>query len=140
MTEMLRVVATRNGYRRAGRAWSTAKTEVPADNFTDEELAALESDPNLAVARFPAAPPEASRPSGSGKRSTPAQTAATNPPPDTPDELAALESDPNQAAVSAPVAPPEAPRPSGSGKRSTAAQAAATSPPSEAPDAKASGL
>lgn len=45
----LRVSATRDGYRRAGRGWSRTPEIVPLVDFTDEQVQQLVSDPHLAV-------------------------------------------------------------------------------------------
>lgn len=44
----LRITAKRPGFRRAGRAWSGVTT-VPADHFSDEQIAALKAEPHLVV-------------------------------------------------------------------------------------------
>lgn len=46
----LRVAAKTEGFRRAGRAWSLAPTDVVASQFTPEQLAALRAEPMLVVA------------------------------------------------------------------------------------------
>ncbi|MGO4380369.1 HI1506-related protein [Pseudoduganella sp. RAF53_2] len=43
------VAAKTDGFRRAGRAWSTKPRAIPQVHFTDEELAALCNDPHLIV-------------------------------------------------------------------------------------------
>lgn len=45
----LRVSATRDGYRRAGRGWSRTPEFVPLADFSDEQVQQLVSDPHLAV-------------------------------------------------------------------------------------------
>ncbi|BBL70332.1 HI1506-related protein [Methylogaea oryzae] len=45
----LRVTAKREGFRRAGWNWSTAPIELPAANFSKEEIAALRAEPMLVV-------------------------------------------------------------------------------------------
>jgi hypothetical protein len=47
----LRVLAKRDGHRRAGRAWSTAPALVPVSDFSDAQLEQLEADPGLIVER-----------------------------------------------------------------------------------------
>jgi len=47
----LSVRATRDGFRRAGRAWPAEETTVPLKDFTDEQVAALEAEPLLTVKR-----------------------------------------------------------------------------------------
>lgn len=46
----LRVTASTEGFRRAGRAWSKAPTEVPASEFTKAQIAALKAETMLMVA------------------------------------------------------------------------------------------
>lgn len=46
---VVRVVAKRDGYRRAGRAWTVAPTELPVEALSVEQLAGLQADPNLKV-------------------------------------------------------------------------------------------
>ena len=43
------ISAVRDGFRRGGRAWSREAVVVAADELTDEQLAALEADPNITV-------------------------------------------------------------------------------------------
>lgn len=50
----LRIRAQRDGYRRAGRAWSRSAVELPADELTAQQLAALEADPRITVERLDA--------------------------------------------------------------------------------------
>lgn len=45
----LQVRALSNGFRRAGRAWSTQDETVSVDEFTDEQVAQLLADPMLVV-------------------------------------------------------------------------------------------
>ena len=45
----LRVVAARDGFRRAGRAWSKDATDVALANLTKDQIAQLKSEPLLAV-------------------------------------------------------------------------------------------
>ena len=45
---MLRVTAKRDGFRRAGRAWS-GTTEVPVSELTEDQVAALKAEPMLVV-------------------------------------------------------------------------------------------
>lgn len=45
----LRVSAKVAGFRRAGRAWGTVPEDVPAAEFTREQIAQLKSDPSLTV-------------------------------------------------------------------------------------------
>jgi len=44
---MIRVRATHDGYRRAGRAWSRTPTEV--GDLTKEQIEVLKSDPRITV-------------------------------------------------------------------------------------------
>ena len=44
------------GFRRAGRAWSRARTVVDADTFSAEQLAALRAEPHLHVIDLPPSP------------------------------------------------------------------------------------
>lgn len=43
------ITASRDGFRRAGRAWSVAPTRVDVDDFSAAELAALRAEPMLTV-------------------------------------------------------------------------------------------
>lgn len=45
----VRVVASVEGFRRAGRAWSKAGTDLPAASLKKAELAALRAEPKLTV-------------------------------------------------------------------------------------------
>lgn len=47
----LTVRALKDGFRRAGRAWPAEETTVPIEEFSKEQLAALESEPLLTVKR-----------------------------------------------------------------------------------------
>ena len=51
---LLRITAVREGFRRAGRAWSTSPTEVDAASFSAEQIDALNAEPNLVVEFQPA--------------------------------------------------------------------------------------
>lgn len=44
-----RVRSLYDGYRRAGRAWSTAGDEVPLEALSEEALSALEEDPEIVL-------------------------------------------------------------------------------------------
>lgn len=44
----LRVIASKDGFRRAGREWH-GTTEVPLDEFTNEQIKQLLKEPRLAV-------------------------------------------------------------------------------------------
>jgi hypothetical protein len=46
---MVRVTAKVDGFRRAGRIWSTMPTIFPTDTFTQTELDALRAEPMLIV-------------------------------------------------------------------------------------------
>jgi uncharacterized coiled-coil DUF342 family protein len=48
----IRIMARRDGYRRAGKVHSATATDWPENTFTQEELALLERDPNLMVTRI----------------------------------------------------------------------------------------
>lgn len=48
-TPGLRVTAKVEGFRRAGRSWSKAPTELPTADFTAEQIAALKAEPMLVV-------------------------------------------------------------------------------------------
>ena len=43
------VSAARDGFRRAGRAWSRTPVVVPAGDLDDEALAALRADPSITI-------------------------------------------------------------------------------------------
>lgn len=45
--KMIRVRATHDGYRRAGRKWSRQPTEV--DDLTKEQIEVLKADPRITV-------------------------------------------------------------------------------------------
>lgn len=45
----IRVRSTREGHRRAGRAWSTAAVDVAIEDFTNAQLEQLQGDPTLIV-------------------------------------------------------------------------------------------
>lgn len=45
-----------DGFRRAGRAWSRARTVVDADTFSAQQLAALRAEPHLHVIDLPPLP------------------------------------------------------------------------------------
>ena len=62
--KQLTIAAHREGFRRAGRAWSKAPVTVPAADFTKEQIAALRADPNLVVTDGPPPVPEADDPAG----------------------------------------------------------------------------
>lgn len=53
----LTVTAKREGFRRAGRAWSVAATTVPAAELSEEQRAALLAEPMLDVRLGPAIKP-----------------------------------------------------------------------------------
>lgn len=61
--KMLRVISKKDGFRRAGRAW-TGVTEVPAGEFNKTQLAALMAEPKLVVQEFDAAPATSPAPPG----------------------------------------------------------------------------
>ena len=45
----LRITSAREGFRRAGRAWSATPTEVPLADLTAEQVAMLMAEPMLTV-------------------------------------------------------------------------------------------
>lgn len=45
----LRITARQAGFRRAGRAWSTTPTDVPAKELSKDQIAALRAESNLIV-------------------------------------------------------------------------------------------
>jgi len=47
--QVLRVVAQREGFRRAGRPWTRAETVVPVEDLTAEQVEALQAEPRLKV-------------------------------------------------------------------------------------------
>ena len=49
MSEKLAIAATRDGFRRCGRAWGVKPQIVSASDFTEEQLEALRADPNIIV-------------------------------------------------------------------------------------------
>lgn len=50
--KMLRIVAMKDGFRRAGRAHSTSPQEYPATEFTAEQIKAMKAEPMLVVQEF----------------------------------------------------------------------------------------
>lgn len=48
-THGLKVTSSQDGFRRAGRAWSTTPTVIALSEFTEEQLAALKDEPMLSV-------------------------------------------------------------------------------------------
>ena len=50
------VISEIEGFRRAGRAWSRARTVVDADTFSAQQLAALRAEPHLHVIDLPSLP------------------------------------------------------------------------------------
>ena len=52
----LKVAATRDGWRRAGRAWTKEPQTVDASDFTSEQIEQLKADPNIIVMPARAAP------------------------------------------------------------------------------------
>lgn len=51
--KMIRVIAKKDGFRRAGRAWS-GTTEVPVADFTKSQIEQLKNEPMLVVQEFEA--------------------------------------------------------------------------------------
>ncbi|GEO82275.1 HI1506-related protein [Pararhodospirillum oryzae] len=62
---ILRVSARRPGFRRAGRAWDTAPTDLNPETLTAEQVAALKAEPMLVVEEI-ALPPDPTAPKGKG--------------------------------------------------------------------------
>lgn len=52
----LKIAATRDGFRRAGRAWTKEPQTVDASEFTEEQIEQLKADPNIFVAPARAKP------------------------------------------------------------------------------------
>lgn len=50
----LKVTATRDGFRRAGRAWPAAGVVIDTKDFTSAQIAALKGEPMLEVSEAPA--------------------------------------------------------------------------------------
>jgi len=50
-TADLIITSARNGFRRAGRAWSTTPTRIDPAEFTPEQLAQLHAEPMLTIER-----------------------------------------------------------------------------------------
>jgi hypothetical protein len=48
-TPALRITSARDGFRRAGRAWSKAPTEIPLADLTDDQVDMLRAEPMLTV-------------------------------------------------------------------------------------------
>ena len=48
---MIRITAKQDGFRRAGMAHAKTPTEYPDNNFSKDQLAALEAEPMLIVER-----------------------------------------------------------------------------------------
>jgi len=48
-TNALRITCAREGFRRAGRAWSITPTEVMLAEFDDAQLAMLRAEPMLTI-------------------------------------------------------------------------------------------
>ena len=46
---VISVAAEKEGFRRAGRAWSKTPTEVPVSDFTEEQLQQLFEEPMLTI-------------------------------------------------------------------------------------------
>ena len=45
----LRIAATRDGFRRCGRAWNRAPVDVDPSEFTEEQIEQLRADPSIIV-------------------------------------------------------------------------------------------
>lgn len=52
VSKVLSVQASREGFRRAGRAWGKEATIVPLNELTEDQIEQLKSDPALTVAEF----------------------------------------------------------------------------------------
>lgn len=48
-THGLKVTSSQDGFRRAGRAWSTTPTVIALSEFSQEEFAALEAESTLSI-------------------------------------------------------------------------------------------
>ena len=70
MSDHYAISAVRDGFRRAGRAWSRTAEIVPAGELTPDELEALGSDPGITITpcapEGPAAPAAAPPPPAPG--------------------------------------------------------------------------
>lgn len=55
----LSVQASRDGFRRAGRAWSKEETVVPLNELTEEQIEQLKDEPALTVTEVEIDAPEA---------------------------------------------------------------------------------
>lgn len=62
--KMLRIVAMKDGFRRAGMAHSTAPAEYPLSNFTAEQIKALKAEPLLVVQEFDGPDPKDDKKAG----------------------------------------------------------------------------
>lgn len=49
---VLRVIGPAKGFRRAGRTFTAEPVDIPLDDLSDGDLAALEAEPNLITARI----------------------------------------------------------------------------------------
>lgn len=55
---LLRIASKVEGFRRAGRAWSTTAVDVPASDFTEAQVNQLKAEPNLVVVEIEVAEKE----------------------------------------------------------------------------------
>lgn len=70
MSEVLRITAKRDGFRRSGIAHPATPTDHPIGRFTEAQIAALEAEPQLVVQRIVLdAPPGSGREPGRGQAS-----------------------------------------------------------------------
>ena len=46
--KIIRVIAKKDGFRRAGRSWS-GTTEIPASELSQGQIEALKAEPNLVI-------------------------------------------------------------------------------------------
>lgn len=64
--KMIRVISTKTGFRRAGRAW-TGTTELPASDLTKQQIEQLQAEPLLVVQEFEQAEEKPAGSEASGK-------------------------------------------------------------------------
>lgn len=65
----LKVTASRDGFRRAGRAWPAAGAVIDPKDFTPEQLAALKAEPMLEISEIaPDGPKPAAGAAPKGKK------------------------------------------------------------------------
>jgi hypothetical protein len=72
MAKMIRIVAKKEGFRRAGIAHGTAPAHYPLDRFAKSQLIALKGEPMLVVDEVDVADPAPkTEPAGKGPRVKP---------------------------------------------------------------------